>query len=88
MSNPHQLLLKDLASLLKDASEFHFHDFKAPGNIATPKVDLVNRLHSISESVKSGRYDDDPDENDVAELLEICEKEGMPEEMIKILGLK
>lgn len=85
---PHHLLLSDIVRLLKDASEFHFHDFKAPGNIATPKVDLVNRLHSISTFAKAGKYDNEADENDVAELREICEKEGMPEEMIKILGLK
>lgn len=86
--SPHELLLRRLVALLKDAANFHFHDFKAPGDIATPKVDLVMRLNAISEQVKRGTYDDSPDEYDVAELLKICESEDMPEAMIKALGLK
>lgn len=83
--NPHQQLLRDLAHVLKRAYQFHFHDFKGPS--ATPKIELVQALDGLMRRAKNGKYDNEADEHDVAELREICEKDGMSEEMMRIIGL-
>lgn len=84
----HETLLNDLINLLRDATNFHFHDFKAPGVIATPKIDLIDRLNSLVVCAKTGRYDDKPDEEDAKELREICDVAAIPEAVQKIIGLK
>lgn len=52
----HDLLIKDLESLLREAKEFQFHDFKNL-KYPTPKVALTIKLRDLAEQCKSGRYD-------------------------------
>lgn len=52
----HIKLVFALENLLKEAKDFHFHDFKNT-TYATPKVMLVKRLEEIREKVIQGDFD-------------------------------
>lgn len=54
--NGHQVLLHDIAMLMQDAADFIFHDFHKNG-LDTPKLALVQRLESLADNAKKGRYD-------------------------------
>ena len=82
----HENLIWDLVTLLKAVTRYEFHDYKC--DAATPKVNLVMKLNEISDNVKSGKYDDVADEQDIDELRKVCERENMPDEIMKMLGLK
>lgn len=56
MEDGHRALIDDLSSLLLEAQNFEFHDFKNV-KYATPKVELERKLRLMAESVKEGKYD-------------------------------
>lgn len=81
--NAHIKLVLDLSKLVKNATEFKYHDFKSQE--ANPKLALLNDLNDIRGKVKAGDYDDIADESDKAEMRKHLEAEGMDDATIKDL---
>lgn len=52
----HDALMMDLTLLLKDASEFQFHDYKNE-KYPAPKAALMHRSEEIIQNMKNGKYD-------------------------------
>jgi hypothetical protein len=52
----HQALIADLKKLLREAEDYHFHDFKNK-RYATPKVAITRRLEDIRINTINGKYD-------------------------------
>lgn len=52
----HTALLQDLMDLLREAKDYHFHDFRNK-DYATPKVELRMKLLALAEKVVAGKYD-------------------------------
>lgn len=52
----HTALMEDLLGLMREASEFQFHDYKNT-KYATPKVELRSKLLRMADQVMEGRYD-------------------------------
>lgn len=52
----HDALMLDLSILLKEASDFEFHDYKNE-KYPAPKVALGNRLMEIRQNMIDGKYD-------------------------------
>ena len=52
----HLKLLDDITSLLKDASDYQYHDFKN-SLYAAPKLALVQKLDWLLKNTKEGKYD-------------------------------
>lgn len=51
----HDKLIAHIETLLHDAREHAFHDFRS--SLATPKVALVKRLRALIENTTNGVYD-------------------------------
>ena len=58
----HQRLIADLRILLDEAVRFEFHDFKNT-KYASPKTVLDNKLRTIADDVRTGKYDSQPGED-------------------------
>lgn len=56
----HNRLLQDLIDLLREAKDYHFHDFRNT-NYATPKVMLRQKLLALADKVVAGDYDNPAD---------------------------
>lgn len=83
----HELLLKDLSYLLKEATDFQFHDYKNTDH-AVPKVVLVQKLEHLTARVKNGTYDNQPDAEDNANMSTFLKNEGFSDsDRKKMFGL-
>lgn len=58
----HDRLMLDLKDLVILAERFEFHDFKNL-RFPAPKLELVRRLHTMTEHAMLGRYDNKPTED-------------------------
>lgn len=54
----HEMLVADLQSLLANANNFHYHDFKNT-MYATPKMVLRASLLGMAQAVIDGKYDNE-----------------------------
>lgn len=85
MKTAHEILLVDLICLLKDAANYHFHDFKSVTDDPCPKTALVNRLTYLRAKATGGTYDDKPDAEDSADLKQVCAEQGVTKEMMEAI---
>jgi len=53
---PHEKLVTELRSLLKEAENFNFHDFKGK-EYPAPKMALSNRVRVLRRDILQGVYD-------------------------------
>jgi len=54
----HKQLIFDLQSLMHEALDYEFHDFKNKKYDA-PKIELYRKLTTLANRVKEGHYDND-----------------------------
>ena len=83
MDSGHLKLLKALGRLQTEALEHDFHDYKS--RHVTPKIKLVQKLSALIDHVKSGKFDDKPDDLDTAALKKEMVEGGMSPEMIGVI---
>lgn len=55
-NNGYNNLMQDLAELLEEAKNYEFDDFRN-SKYAAPKIELRNKLITLSQNVVDGRYD-------------------------------
>ena len=51
----HENLIMDLESLLRNAQNFRYHDFKS--ELGAPKMELRDAIDILGEKVIRGKYD-------------------------------
>ena len=56
MDKAHIALLNDLASLINEATDYQYHDFKN-STYPAPKLALVQKLEWLLKNTKTGKYD-------------------------------
>lgn len=52
----HEKLMMDLCTLVVEAAEYQFHDFRN-AKYAAPKIELRTQLLKLADNVVNGRYD-------------------------------
>jgi len=86
--NAHTKLMTDLLTLVKNATNYHYHDFKNPDEIPTPKIVLMRGLYDMQHRLTKGDYDNKPDDEDKEGLRKYCEAAGFDNDTIKeVFGL-